>query len=96
MVRSSGVRIDFRPFDRNQVCSFRSEDTHDVWSQPDAVGTLTTVGVPTLEGHKRFTLRRRERRRRRLRHPVIPGCAEEEQQAGAAAVVPLLGVPPPL
>ena len=48
MVRSSGVRIDFRPFDRNQVCSFRSEDTHDVWSQPDAVGTLTTVGVPTL------------------------------------------------
>jgi hypothetical protein len=48
-----------------------------------AVGTLTPAGVPTLEGHNRFTLRRRERRRRQLRQPVHPVQAEQ-QPAGAA------------
>ena len=52
------------------------------------MGTLTTAGVATLEGHNRFALRRRERRRRRLRRPVHP--VQAEQQPSAAASTPVV------
>jgi hypothetical protein len=53
------------------------------------------LGVPTLEGHNRFTLCRRERRRRRLCQPVLPVQAEQQPAVPSLALVPLLRVPPP-